>query len=80
MPISIAAPAKRGRESKTVEQPQSERFLTRKQLAARWAVSIETIKRKVRAGLLYPYYLGERAVRFKLSDIEAIEAQAGGAL
>ena len=56
----------------------AERFLSRKEMAARWAVSIETIKRKVRAGLLHPYYLGERAVRFKLSDIEQIEAEAAG--
>ncbi len=79
MPTYQNTPIK-GRKPNTTDEKPAERFLSRKELAARWAVSIETIKRKVRAGLLFPYYLGERAVRFKLSDIEAIEAQAGGAL
>jgi hypothetical protein len=48
-------------------------FLDRPRLADRWKCSIETIKRRERAGVLTAILLG-RLVRYRLSDIEAIEA------
>tara|TARA_R110002096_G_scaffold24760_41_gene78144 strand:+ start:4688 stop:4870 length:183 start_codon:yes stop_codon:yes gene_type:complete len=54
----------------------NELYITRKQLAARWSCSIETIKRKERSGLLNPIKFGQRFVRYRLSDIEQIEQEA----
>ena len=55
-----------------------ETFLTRRQLAERWNCSRETIKRKTRDHLLHPLRFNERMVRYRLSEIEAYEAQAEG--
>ena len=57
---------------------QSEQLLSRRALARRWECCNETIKRKTRAGLLYPVRFNSRMLRYKLSDILAIEAAAGG--
>ena len=56
--------------------PTAEKLLSPKQLADRWSVSVETLKRRRRAGELPTLKMG-RAVRFKLSDILAIEQTAG---
>ena len=49
-------------------------LLDRKAVALRWAVSVETIKRREKDGTLKPIYLpGGRLVRYNLSDIVAIE-------
>jgi predicted DNA-binding transcriptional regulator AlpA len=56
-------------------------LLSRQQLADRWGCSIETIKRRERAGTIRPVILG-RLVRYREADIEAVEAAAtvkGGA-
>jgi hypothetical protein len=53
-------------------------LLSRKALAARWQTSTETIKRRERAGKLKPLHFNQRLVRYKLADVEAIEAEAGG--
>ena len=50
-------------------------LLSRRLLAARWAVSKETLKRREKAGLL-PFLKLGRDVRYRLADIEQIEAQA----
>ena len=50
-------------------------FLTPKQLASRWACSIEKLKRMRRAGKLPVYYIG-RAARHKLADVLRIETEA----
>lgn len=50
-------------------------MLTRRDLAARWVVSLETLKRREKAGLLPCLKLG-RGVRYRLEDVERIEAQA----
>jgi len=51
------------------------RFLTRKGLSDRWQVSTETLKRRERAGVLRVLKFG-RGVRYRLSDVEALEAAA----
>jgi len=53
-----------------------ETFLKRRELAARWRCSKETIKRKQRAGLLNPVRLSARMLLYKLSEIEALEVAA----
>jgi hypothetical protein len=50
-------------------------MLSRRQLAARWAVSKETLKRREKAGVLPILKLG-KVIRYRLADIEQIEAQA----
>lgn len=47
--------------------------LTRQDLALRWNCSVETIKRKERAGYLRPFRLGQRFIRYRLEDIQQIE-------
>jgi len=53
----------------------TERFLTRKALADRWQLSTETLKRRERCGLL-PFLKLGRGVRYRLADIEHLEADA----
>ena len=48
-------------------------MLTRRELADRWRCSIETIKRRERAGILHPVLLGARMPRYRLMDVEEIE-------
>ena len=50
--------------------------LSRQQLAARWSCSVETIKRKEKAGFIVPLRLGRRLLRFRLSDILQIEQES----
>ena len=50
-------------------------FLTRWDLARRWKVSIETIKRRERTNVLRPVRLDGRIVRYRLSDIRQIEQE-----
>lgn len=52
--------------------PVTEKLLSPKQLADRWGISIETLKRRRRTGELRTLKMG-RLVRFKLSDILAME-------
>ena len=53
----------------------SVQLVTRKGLSGRWQVSVETLKRRQRAGLLPCLKLG-RGVRYRLSDVERLEADA----
>jgi hypothetical protein len=51
------------------------RLLTRRALADRWQFSVETLKRREHAGLL-PFLKLGRSVRYRLADIERLEAEA----
>jgi hypothetical protein len=68
-------------QSLTSEQIQqiTDTLVSRKQLAARWACSIETTKRRQKQGLLRPIYLSKRQLRYRLSQIIAVERAAEGA-
>ena len=55
--------------------PADNATLTRQELAERWRCCIETIKRRQAAGALKALKLG-RMVRYRLADVEAVEAQA----
>ena len=55
---------------------EAEALLSREQLAIRWSCSIETIKRRERAGLLPVLKLSSRCTRYRLSDIERAEHAA----
>lgn len=56
-------------------EPAAEKLLSPAELADRWSVSVETLKRRRRAGALTALKMG-RSVRFKLSEIVAIENAA----
>lgn len=50
-------------------------MLSRRHLAERWELSKETLKRREKAGVL-PFLKLGRDVRYKIKDIERIEAEA----
>ena len=52
-----------------------EHWTTRAKLAKRWWVSIETVKRREKSGILRAYKFG-RVTRYRLSDVEQIEKDA----
>ena len=53
-----------------------DQLLTRRQVAVRWGVCTETLKRREKAGRLPFVVLGSRLKRYRLRDIEALEAEA----
>jgi hypothetical protein len=53
----------------------NQQFITRRDLADRWLVSTETLKRKERAGLLRAFKIG-RGVRYRMADVLAFEEGA----
>jgi predicted site-specific integrase-resolvase len=61
---------------KVVSPP--EQLLSRRAVANRWQTSVETVKRREKAGLLKAIRFNQRLLRYKLSDIEALEAAAAG--
>ena len=48
-------------------------LISRAQLARRWGVSKETIKRREHDGLLNPIRFNQRLLRYRLEDIVAVE-------
>ena len=71
-------------QTRGLSATMEESLLTRRELADRWKVSIETIKRRERARVLRPLRLEGRIVRYRMSDVVRIEmegdigAQGGG--
>jgi hypothetical protein len=56
-----------------IDRPTEDTLLTRRELAKRWKVSIETLKRRERARILRPLRLEGRIVRYRMSDVIRIE-------
>jgi MerR-like DNA binding protein len=57
--------------------PEPPPYLTGDELAYRWRVDRASIKYYVKKGILTPDRLTSRTFRFKLSDIERLEKEAG---
>jgi hypothetical protein len=55
-----------------------DKLLTRLELARRWKVSIETLKRRERARILRPVRLDGRVIRYRVSDVLRIEEEGYG--
>jgi hypothetical protein len=55
-----------------------DKLLTRLELARRWKVSIETLKRRERARILRPVRLDGRVIRYRMSDVLRIEEEGYG--
>ena len=53
-----------------------EHLISREDLADRWGLTKESIKRMERKGLVQPIKLAPRVVRYNLATIEAYEAAA----
>ncbi len=58
-----------------MKETTTKEMLSRRQLADRWGVSKETLKRREKAGTL-PFLKLGKVVRYWLANIEQIEAQA----
>lgn len=63
---------------KTQIRTPDDQLLSRKAVAERWQTSRETVKRREKAGLIKAIRFNQRLLRYKLSDILAFEAAAGG--
>ncbi len=57
------------------DETQEDSLLTRRELARRWKVSIETLKRRERTKILRPMRLDGRIVRYRMSDVVRIEQE-----
>ncbi len=53
-----------------------EDLITRSELASRWRCHAETLKRKEKSGQLHPIRFSERMVRYRLSEVRALEREA----
>jgi hypothetical protein len=56
-------------------ETKDDKLLTRLELARRWKVSIETVKRRERAKVLRPVRLEGRIIRYRMSDVLRIEEE-----
>ena len=65
---------------RTQTNQAKEVLISRRQLAARWGTSTETLKRREREGILKSIRFNQRLLRYRLSDIIAIEAAAENAI
>jgi hypothetical protein len=52
--------------------------MTRRELASRWKVSIETLKRRERTNILRPMRLDGSVLRYRMSDVVQIEQEGCG--
>jgi len=68
-----------GASSKSFSEAANDVLVSRRATANRWACSVETVKRRQKAGLLRPIYLSKRQLRYRLSQIIAVERAAEGA-
>jgi predicted DNA-binding transcriptional regulator AlpA len=60
------------------DKTNADSLLTRRELARRWKVSIETLKRRERTKIPRPMRLDGRIVRYRMSDVVRIEQQGSG--
>ena len=60
---------------KTHSDPQTPLFLTPSQLAQRWHITPMTLRRWRKAGRIPVHHFG-RMVRFSMTDVEKVEAEA----
>lgn len=61
-----------------LHESNNEVLLSRKQVCERWGCCTMTLRRREAAGLIRPVRFNSRMLRYRLSDIVAIETAAGG--
>jgi DNA-binding transcriptional regulator YhcF (GntR family) len=64
-------------QTKDLVKTMEDSLLTRRELASRWKVSIETIKRRERTRVLRPLRLEGLIIRYRMSDVVRIEQDGG---
>jgi predicted DNA-binding transcriptional regulator AlpA len=84
LPQLVGKKHKRKRRRKTDAELLKEigpetRLVSRRQIAVKEGVSVETIKRREKQGSLKPIRFNSRLIRYRLSDVLAFEAAAAGA-
>jgi hypothetical protein len=57
---------------------EQDHFMSRRQVADRWGVSTETVKRRCRDGILPVVRFNRRLIRHRLSDVLKVERDALG--
>jgi hypothetical protein len=62
---------------KQLLQDVDDDLITRSELSFRWHCHVETIKRREKSGQLHPVRFSQRMVRYRLSEVRAIEREAG---
>ncbi len=62
----------------SIRNETGERLLSRREVAERWSVSTETVKRRTRDGQLPALYFNQRLIRYRLADITRLEQDAQG--
>jgi hypothetical protein len=72
--LTTESPRKRKRSL----HPRDEQFLTRDELCARWKLSLSELHNRERTRVLKPYHFSYKIVRYRLSDILALEELAKG--
>jgi hypothetical protein len=60
---------------KKVPAPAADDLISRRGIMGRWGCSDETIKRREKAGDLTPIRFSKRMIRYKLSQVMALESQ-----
>lgn len=70
--------SRRNQQQETAERntPKTSPFITRSELAERWTCSTESLKRYERRGIIRPVKIAARMLRYRLSEIEALENEA----
>jgi hypothetical protein len=58
---------------KNLQYPLGEGLISRQRLSSRWELSLESLRRRELAGLLHPVRLGRRTVRYRMSEVLALE-------
>ena len=65
---------------KTALNPTGQPLIARRALALRWGICLETLKRMEARGLLHPIRFNQRLLRYRLDEVEAIEADGQGGI
>jgi hypothetical protein len=59
-----------------IAKTTEDEFIERTGLAKRWKCHTETIRRKEKTGQLHPLYISSRLVRYRMSEVLALERAA----
>ena len=55
----------------TSKQSEAQRFVSQEDAAARWGVSVDTIRRLIRTGKIAGYRLNGRIIRVDVAEVDA---------
>ena len=64
------------RRKRLPRRDRGERFISRRELGERWSISVREIIEREKRGVLKPHRFSYKMVRFRLSDVIAVEEAA----